>query len=361
MDQEESIAINGALQKDDEIRRNHKKRTKDCFLLFCEVVLQHEKELLSETLRSSQELLNEKQIPDKQRSNGIVDNNAAINFDTDRDIYKEESSEETESPGDSFNSVTCFCGKPFAGRPMIECSGCLTWLHMSCAKVKRKNIPEFYYCDGCKDNGFLSPSSNNVKLSSVSSGEEVIMDIPKNNYQQDAMNSKNTSSDGFIARNQNQNPTITKKNKIKKSKMIKRKLNSSLLMSTNDYNVKNNSSDTEYLSGVSLKRKLKKIHHKSNATTKKSQPKLTISNAYTSTVETTVPSLTEFSINHQVSTVNNIMYSKGDEDYGNSSVKLLKKIPILTNNNIYNNVSETHGIVSTATNADGINKRLKLL
>jgi hypothetical protein len=23
--------------------------------------------------------------------------------------------------GDSFNSVTCFCGKPFAGRPMIEC------------------------------------------------------------------------------------------------------------------------------------------------------------------------------------------------------------------------------------------------
>jgi PHD-finger len=33
---------------------------------------------------------------------------------------------------------------------MIECSGCLTWLHMSCAKVKRKNIPEFYYCESCK-------------------------------------------------------------------------------------------------------------------------------------------------------------------------------------------------------------------
>lgn len=27
---------------------NHKKRTKDCFLMFCEVVLQHERELLTE-------------------------------------------------------------------------------------------------------------------------------------------------------------------------------------------------------------------------------------------------------------------------------------------------------------------------
>jgi hypothetical protein len=28
---------------------------------------------------------------------------------------------------DEFNLITCFCGKPFAGRPMIECSGCQTW------------------------------------------------------------------------------------------------------------------------------------------------------------------------------------------------------------------------------------------
>lgn len=35
---------------DDERRTNHKKRTKDCFLMFCEVVLQHERELLSEVI-----------------------------------------------------------------------------------------------------------------------------------------------------------------------------------------------------------------------------------------------------------------------------------------------------------------------
>lgn len=32
---------------------------------------------------------------------------------------------------------------------MIECSKCLTWLHMSCAKVKRKHIPDIFICVKC--------------------------------------------------------------------------------------------------------------------------------------------------------------------------------------------------------------------
>lgn len=51
---------------------------------------------------------------------------------------------------DSYNTVTCYCGKPFAARPMIECSICLTWLHLSCAKVKRNNIPDIFSCQKCK-------------------------------------------------------------------------------------------------------------------------------------------------------------------------------------------------------------------
>lgn len=42
---------NGAQQMkevDDDRRTNHKKRTKDCFLYFCDIVLQHEREILSE-------------------------------------------------------------------------------------------------------------------------------------------------------------------------------------------------------------------------------------------------------------------------------------------------------------------------
>ncbi|GAB0201196.1 PHD finger protein 23 [Grus japonensis] len=39
-----------------------------------------------------------------------------------------------ESGDDSWDLITCYCQKPFAGRPMIECSQCGTWIHLSCAK-----------------------------------------------------------------------------------------------------------------------------------------------------------------------------------------------------------------------------------
>lgn len=55
----------------------------------------------------------------------------------------------TDEDKDSYNSVTCFCGKPYATRPMIECSTCLTWLHFSCAKINRKQIPETFICKKC--------------------------------------------------------------------------------------------------------------------------------------------------------------------------------------------------------------------
>lgn len=56
---------------------------------------------------------------------------------------------EVDADADSYNLITCYCGKPYAGRPMIECSRCLTWLHLSCAKIKRKNIPEIFICVKC--------------------------------------------------------------------------------------------------------------------------------------------------------------------------------------------------------------------
>lgn len=50
---------------------------------------------------------------------------------------------------ESYNLITCYCGKPYAARPMIECSRCLTWLHLSCAKIKRKKIPDIFICVKC--------------------------------------------------------------------------------------------------------------------------------------------------------------------------------------------------------------------
>ena len=46
--------------------------------------------------------------------------------------------------------VTCYCGKPFAGRPMVECSKCLTWVHLKCAGLRRTNIPDTWHCKTCK-------------------------------------------------------------------------------------------------------------------------------------------------------------------------------------------------------------------
>lgn len=54
------------------------------------------------------------------------------------------------SDDESWNLVTCYCGRPFAGRPMIECSKCLTWIHLYCARIKKDSVPDYFLCQICK-------------------------------------------------------------------------------------------------------------------------------------------------------------------------------------------------------------------
>lgn len=61
-----------------------------------------------------------------------------------------DSAQDGDANDDSYDSVTCYCHKPFAGRPMIECSRCLTWVHLSCARIRRTHIPDVFYCAVCK-------------------------------------------------------------------------------------------------------------------------------------------------------------------------------------------------------------------
>ncbi|XP_064409018.1 PHD finger protein 23B [Latimeria chalumnae] len=56
-----------------------------------------------------------------------------------------------ESGDDSWDLITCYCQKPFAGRPMIECNQCGTWIHLSCAKIKKSHVPDIFHCQKCKD------------------------------------------------------------------------------------------------------------------------------------------------------------------------------------------------------------------
>lgn len=58
-----------------------------------------------------------------------------------------------EQDDDSFNSVTCSCKKPFAGRLMVECEICCVWYHTDCVNLSKNNvlgptgIPEHFICD----------------------------------------------------------------------------------------------------------------------------------------------------------------------------------------------------------------------
>ncbi|XP_030633186.1 PHD finger protein 13 [Chanos chanos] len=71
-----------------------------------------------------------------------------------------------DSDDDSWDLVTCFCMKPFAGRAMIECNQCNTWIHLSCAKIRKSNVPETYVCQRCKDSKFDIRRSNRSRVGS---------------------------------------------------------------------------------------------------------------------------------------------------------------------------------------------------
>jgi len=76
-----------------------------------------------------------------------TEDTSAIDDDDDEDDMEGE---------DGWNSVTCFCRKPFAGRPMIECTGCLVWVHLKCAKLNRRKIPDEWFCANCRQDPFLA-------------------------------------------------------------------------------------------------------------------------------------------------------------------------------------------------------------
>ena len=46
--------------------------------------------------------------------------------------------------------ITCYCNRPYAGRPMVECDSCLTWIHITCTDLKRRDrVPEVWHCYKC--------------------------------------------------------------------------------------------------------------------------------------------------------------------------------------------------------------------
>ena len=46
---------------------------------------------------------------------------------------------------------------------MIECSSCLTWIHLSCGKIRKSQIPELFICQPCRDNNHTLPKNSGDK------------------------------------------------------------------------------------------------------------------------------------------------------------------------------------------------------
>ncbi|KAM3590015.1 uncharacterized protein V6R79_001892 [Siganus canaliculatus] len=85
-----------------------------------------------------------KMQPDESMREAEMSSSEGETWIADEDIM-------VESGDDSWDLITCYCGKPFAGRPMIECNQCGIWVHLSCAKIKKSNVPDIFYCHKCRD------------------------------------------------------------------------------------------------------------------------------------------------------------------------------------------------------------------
>jgi len=95
--------------------------------------------------------------------NGMSPHSDRDSMSPQQGIPHPESKIDGQGDDDSFDLITCFCMKPFAGRPMIECSECLTWIHLSCAKIRKSNIPDEFICNRCRESKFTTRKSHRIR------------------------------------------------------------------------------------------------------------------------------------------------------------------------------------------------------
>lgn len=177
------------MQKNQEYKGDkRRRRTAEDFLMFCKIILDHEN---YEQQRSQQDLrLRHSSSPlgstgssneswplskdeysemySPPHHSNVAEDLILDSEDANRSNSTEEERENSEDADDSWDQVTCYCGKPFAGRPMVECSKCLTWVHLKCAGLRRTNIPDTWHCKTCKPTLKLNKSEKEQKSSPVS-------------------------------------------------------------------------------------------------------------------------------------------------------------------------------------------------
>lgn len=135
VEENENATLNNAVQK--------KSRSSEVFYDFCTIVLNYEN-------------YEENERPNGQYSNKnstvppIEKNINSENENTENKESQENDTDIKQRTEDDNDLITCYCGKPYSGRAMIECLKCLTWIHLSCAKIRKNNIPQVFLCIMCK-------------------------------------------------------------------------------------------------------------------------------------------------------------------------------------------------------------------
>lgn len=166
--------------KSAEFDNKRRRRTTDDFLTFCKMILDYEN---YEQIRSQNMRLRHSSSP--MGSTGSSNESWPSSKDEDMtEVYSHHNStnakhaktsdssepDDVEEPNESWNEVTCYCGKPFAGRPMVECSKCETWLHLKCAGLRKNNIPDIWYCSKCK----ISQKKSDININTNNTNSKLV-------------------------------------------------------------------------------------------------------------------------------------------------------------------------------------------
>eukprot|EP00092_Neocalanus_flemingeri_P008873 GFUD01009548.1.p1 GENE.GFUD01009548.1~~GFUD01009548.1.p1 ORF type:complete len:188 (-),score=29.54 GFUD01009548.1:1468-2031(-) len=122
-------------------------RSTEDFLMFCKMILDYENydETREDYLRRRHT-----SSPLGSTGSGGESSLSAISSEDQDSLRSPGNIVISDEDSDDDDQITCYCKKPYAGRPMIECSSCATWVHLACAKVKRTAIPDVWNCPMCK-------------------------------------------------------------------------------------------------------------------------------------------------------------------------------------------------------------------
>jgi len=107
---------------------------------------------------------------------------------------EEDDVDDTAAAFENEDLITCYCNRPYAGRPMVECDSCLTWIHITCTDLKRRDrVPEVWHCYKCVEK--RDKAKGNIQKLTGSSKRKATKGRKRNASNGESSSSSSSSSD----------------------------------------------------------------------------------------------------------------------------------------------------------------------